>query len=175
MKHLSEILSSTEVRSFTASAEHEITGLTFDSREVKAGDCFFALRGTQVDGHDYIERAVEAGAAAVVCEQLPERLGKHRGLGRSLAARRDVQPLTTATDAGVWAGWREAIGRSRENVEQSSLRRSADRSCGNRHAHAFAFNRARNKDRSALNVAHAIAGGRKPLDVEVDDALVGRG
>lgn len=74
MKHLSEILSFTEVRSFTASADPEITGLTFDSREVKAGDCFFALRGTQVDGHDYIERAVEAGAAAVVCEQLPERL-----------------------------------------------------------------------------------------------------
>ncbi|MBQ5720017.1 MAG: UDP-N-acetylmuramoyl-L-alanyl-D-glutamate--2,6-diaminopimelate ligase, partial [Alistipes sp.] len=74
MKHLSEILSSTEVRSFTASSDPLITGLTFDSREVKAGDCFFALRGTQVDGHDYIERATEAGAAAVVCEQLPERL-----------------------------------------------------------------------------------------------------
>ena len=74
MKHLSEILSSTEVRSFTASSDPLITGLTFDSREVKAGDCFFALRGTQVDGHDYIERATEAGAAAVVCEQLPEHL-----------------------------------------------------------------------------------------------------
>ena len=51
-----------------------ITGLTYDSRTVKAGDCFFAVRGTQSDGHDYIPRAVEAGAIAVVCEREPEQM-----------------------------------------------------------------------------------------------------
>ena len=50
-----------------------IEALTYDSRTVSAGSCFFAVRGTQSDGHDYIERAVEAGAVAVVCERLPER------------------------------------------------------------------------------------------------------
>ena len=73
MKHLSEILSSTEVISFSATEDHTITGLTYDSRTVTEGNCFFAVRGTQSDGHDYITRAVEAGAVAVVCEQEPEK------------------------------------------------------------------------------------------------------
>ena len=73
MKHLSEILSSTEVISFSATEDHTITGLTYDSRTVAEGNCFFAVRGTQSDGHDYIPRAVEAGAVAVVCEQEPEK------------------------------------------------------------------------------------------------------
>ncbi len=72
MKHLSEILSSTEVISFSATEDHTITGLTYDSRTATEGNCFFAVRGTQSDGHDYIPRAVEAGAVAVVCEQLPD-------------------------------------------------------------------------------------------------------
>ena len=74
MKHLSILLSSTEVISFSATEDHMITGLTYDSRTVKAGDCFFAVRGTQSDGHDYIPRAVEAGAIAVVCEREPEQM-----------------------------------------------------------------------------------------------------
>jgi UDP-N-acetylmuramoyl-L-alanyl-D-glutamate--2,6-diaminopimelate ligase len=72
MKQLSQILSSTEVISFSAKGDCTITGLTYDSRTVEQGNCFFAVRGTQSDGHDYIERAVEAGAAAIVCESLPE-------------------------------------------------------------------------------------------------------
>ena len=74
MKQLSEILSSTEVLSFTATGEVTISGITYDSRRVSKGDCFFAVRGTQSDGHNYITKAVEAGAVAVVCEQLPEKL-----------------------------------------------------------------------------------------------------
>ncbi len=76
MKHLSEILSSVSVTSFTATEDHTISHLTFDSREVQCGSCFFAVRGTASDGHDYIHRAVEAGAVAVVCEQLPEQLSE---------------------------------------------------------------------------------------------------
>lgn len=74
MKRLSDLLSSTEVISFTASADSEIHSLQYDSRKVGQGDCFFAVRGTQVDGHDYIERAVEAGASVVVCESLPPKM-----------------------------------------------------------------------------------------------------
>ena len=60
--------------SFTAAGEVEITGLTYDSRKVEAGNCFFAVRGTQSDGHNFIPKAIEAGAAVIVCEQLPEQL-----------------------------------------------------------------------------------------------------
>ena len=74
MKHLSEILQSESIRSFTASCNPEIVALTYDSRAVKEGSCFFAVSGTRVDGHDFIEAAVEAGASAVVCERLPEKL-----------------------------------------------------------------------------------------------------
>lgn len=74
MKRLSNILSSTEVISFTASSDIEIHALQYDSRKVEAGDCFFAVRGTQTDGHQYIDKAIEAGAAVVVCEELPRNV-----------------------------------------------------------------------------------------------------
>ena len=48
-----------------------IRGLCYDSRAVAAGDLFFALRGANVDGHDYLEHALDLGAAAVVIEELP--------------------------------------------------------------------------------------------------------
>ena len=66
MKRLSNILSSTEVISFTASSDIEIHALQYDSLKIEAGDCFFAVRGTQTDGHQYIDKAIEAGAAVVV-------------------------------------------------------------------------------------------------------------
>ena len=46
--------------------------LLFDSRRVEPGTVFVAIRGTQVDGHDYIDAALEKGAVAVVCEELPK-------------------------------------------------------------------------------------------------------
>jgi UDP-N-acetylmuramoyl-L-alanyl-D-glutamate--2,6-diaminopimelate ligase len=49
--------------------DREITGLTHDSREVRDGFLFVAVRGGKSDGHDYIETAIARGAAAVVCEK----------------------------------------------------------------------------------------------------------
>ena len=74
MKQLSQILSAITPRAFTATADCEIRALQYDSRKVEAGDCFFAIRGTQSDGHDYIDKAIEQGAAAIVCEKMPEKL-----------------------------------------------------------------------------------------------------
>lgn len=48
--------------------------LAYDSRRIAPGDCFFAVSGTQSDGHAYIDAAVAAGAVAVVCQRLPEHL-----------------------------------------------------------------------------------------------------
>ena len=51
-----------------------ITKIHFDSRAITLNDVFVAIRGTQSDGHDYILKAAENGALAIVCEALPEQL-----------------------------------------------------------------------------------------------------
>lgn len=55
-------------------AEIEVSGIEIDSRKVAKGNAFVALRGTQTDGHDYINKALELGASAIVCERMPEKL-----------------------------------------------------------------------------------------------------
>ncbi len=65
------------IEGFEPKARHgapdtRVEGLCYDSRAVKAGDCFFAVVGVASDGHAYIERAIEAGAVAVVCQRMPE-------------------------------------------------------------------------------------------------------
>lgn len=72
MKQLFRLLSDTAVRALHGDGETPIGGLSCDSRAVRPGDCFFTVRGTQSDGHRYIPSAVERGAAAVVCEELPD-------------------------------------------------------------------------------------------------------
>lgn len=54
------------------SAEREISGLACDSRQIEVGMLFFALPGVVVDGFDYLPQALQAGATAVVAEQIPE-------------------------------------------------------------------------------------------------------
>ena len=71
MKKLTDILKNTPVREVCGDTAAAIGGLVYDSRAVKPGDCFFAVPGTQSDGHDYIPIAVEKGAAAIVCERMP--------------------------------------------------------------------------------------------------------
>ena len=54
----------------------EITGVNIDSRRIKTGHLFVAMKGTQVDGHQFIGKAIELGAISVLCEDLPEVLQK---------------------------------------------------------------------------------------------------
>ena len=68
---LSEIIKGVELVE-TISADVEVKSIEFDSRKVVAGSMFVATRGTAVDGHDYIGKAIEAGASVVVCEEKPE-------------------------------------------------------------------------------------------------------
>ncbi len=72
MKRISELVRHTPVEAVHGDAETAVGGLTYDSRAVKPGDCFFAVPGTRCDGHDFIPMAVGRGAAAVVCERMPE-------------------------------------------------------------------------------------------------------
>ena len=49
----------------------DVKGICFDSRSVRPGFLFIAVRGSQSDGHEYISKAIESGAVAIVCETLP--------------------------------------------------------------------------------------------------------
>lgn len=74
MKSLSDLLSAIEVEQIIGSDSKEISSLECDSRKIKLGSLFVAVRGYNVDGHKFIPLVTLAGAAAIVCEELPERL-----------------------------------------------------------------------------------------------------
>jgi len=80
--HLSELLADIAVTRPLDAAERVrdpvIRGLSYDSRKVKAGDLFFALPGSEVDGHDYLPQAMAHGAAALVVERIPDGIDANR-------------------------------------------------------------------------------------------------
>lgn len=65
-KRLSELLTSIKAIKTTGSLNSEISSLIYDSREVVKGSLFFALKGIHTDGHQYIKKAVESGAVAII-------------------------------------------------------------------------------------------------------------
>lgn len=74
MKHLSELIYKAGLEQVIGSTERVIHHVCFDSRQVVNNTLFIAARGTQVDGHDYIQECIEKGAIAIVCEELPKRI-----------------------------------------------------------------------------------------------------
>ncbi len=69
---LSELLKYVKPISITGNADADITGVNIDSRKIASGHLFVAIKGTQTDGHRFIPKALELGAVAVLCEDLPE-------------------------------------------------------------------------------------------------------
>lgn len=69
---LRELIQDLEVLECTAGLDAEITGVSCDSRQTQPGDLFVAIKGFEADGHRFIPKAVERGAAAVLCEDAPE-------------------------------------------------------------------------------------------------------
>lgn len=69
---LSELLKSVNVLQVAGSTEAEVTGVNIDSRKIGKGHLFVAIKGTQTDGHQFITKAVAQGAAAILCEEMPE-------------------------------------------------------------------------------------------------------
>ncbi len=106
---LADLLSELKQVDFRGDAEIEITGLAYDSRQVKDGYLFVALRGHSLDGHDYIEDAVERGAVALVTEAFngtPEKIAavrvpNSREALSKLAARFYDEPATGLSLVGI--------------------------------------------------------------------------
>ena len=69
---LIELLKNVEVLNTFGETEVEITGVNIDSRRIEAGHLFVAIPGTQTDGHKFIPKAIELGAAAILCERMSE-------------------------------------------------------------------------------------------------------
>ncbi|MGM9710319.1 MAG: UDP-N-acetylmuramoyl-L-alanyl-D-glutamate--2,6-diaminopimelate ligase [Prevotella sp.] len=69
---LKELLASIRPLDIIGDAEADITGVNIDSRRIENGHLFVAMKGTQVDGHRFIPKAIELGARAVLCEDMPE-------------------------------------------------------------------------------------------------------
>ncbi len=76
MKTLKDILYKTGIVDVSGSTSVTIKDIFIDSRTVKSESLFVAVRGTKTDGHEFIANAVDAGAAAVVCEEFPEEKNK---------------------------------------------------------------------------------------------------
>ncbi|WP_315317425.1 UDP-N-acetylmuramoyl-L-alanyl-D-glutamate--2,6-diaminopimelate ligase [Segatella oris] len=71
---LNELLKNITPIKIIGNDDVEITGVNIDSRRIKTGHLFVAMKGTQVDGHLFIGKAIELGAISVLCEDLPEVL-----------------------------------------------------------------------------------------------------
>ena len=73
MMKLKDILTNCNLLDIVGEKDVDVVDITFDSRKVGQGTLFFAVKGTQVDGHDYIDAAIEKGASVIVCEKLPRK------------------------------------------------------------------------------------------------------
>lgn len=73
---LNELLSTTKVLNTVGNTDIDIAAIAFDSRKVVKNTLFVAQAGTAVDGHDYIGKALDSGATAIVCERIPKEVAE---------------------------------------------------------------------------------------------------
>ena len=74
MNVLKEILYKVNIEAIKGNADANINAIDFDSRKIAQNDVFVAIRGTISDGHDFIEKAINLGAVAIVCDVFPENI-----------------------------------------------------------------------------------------------------
>lgn len=94
MKTLRDILYNVNIVAVKGSTDTAVNALNIDSRAVKPGDAFIAIRGVHADGHLFIDKAVQQGATVVICEELPAQTADNVVY---------VQVNSSATAAGVIA------------------------------------------------------------------------
>jgi UDP-N-acetylmuramoyl-L-alanyl-D-glutamate--2,6-diaminopimelate ligase len=74
MRKLQDILYKAGLLEIAGATDIAVQKIEFNSNEIASGDLFVAVRGTVSDGHRYIQNAIEAGAAAIVCEEIPDTI-----------------------------------------------------------------------------------------------------
>ena len=93
---LTDIIRDIHIEEIIGDSQRPIADVHIDSRRIAPGHLFVAMRGTQVDGHKYIQSAIEKGAVAVVCEELPEALAEGVTYLRVSDSEEAVGPIATA-------------------------------------------------------------------------------
>ena len=94
---LSDIIKGISVKAIEGNADVEILDVDIDSRRVKTGHLFVAIPGTVTDGHQYIGKALEQGAVAVLCERIPEDVPADKATFVLVASTEEaVGPVATA-------------------------------------------------------------------------------
>ena len=83
---LQHILFGVALREVIGSTNQEIVDLQIDSRLVQPGTAFVAIKGVQVDGHQFISTAIEKGATVIVCETLPASIKYLKSIFSKLGA-----------------------------------------------------------------------------------------
>ncbi len=73
---LKDILYKVAIESINGSTDVAVGKIEFDSRKVEKNDVFVAIRGSISDGHDYIQKAIELGAVAIICDTFPDKIEK---------------------------------------------------------------------------------------------------
>ena len=77
MKELKEILFGVNIDSVYGDTNLSISGISFDSRQIKQNNIFIAINGYDLDGHNYIDQSINNGATVVICETLPKKINKY--------------------------------------------------------------------------------------------------
>jgi len=70
--NLQDIIKALPIKTVEGDEQLLISGIESDSRKIEQGMLFAAIKGTTVDGHDFIEKAIDQGASAILCESVPE-------------------------------------------------------------------------------------------------------
>ena len=93
---LEELLRNVKPLSIMGDAETDITGVNIDSRRIKDGHLFVAIKGTQTDGHNFIGKAIELGAKAILCEEMPSERPEGITYIQVASTEKAVGPIATA-------------------------------------------------------------------------------
>lgn len=115
----------------TASADFTVQGVAFDSREVTKGDLFIAMKGEATDGHKFIDKAIAAGAAGIVCEtdiefphvRVADSVAALNALGTASRARSHGRIIGVTGSAGK-TGTKEALFAALDRFRPGKAHRS---------------------------------------------------
>lgn len=92
---LQDLLKGLDVLEQKGASDMDINGVNIDSRQVQDGNMFIAVKGTAADGHTYIGKAIELGAKAVVCEDMPQELAEGVAYVRLANTEQNVGQIAT--------------------------------------------------------------------------------